>query len=160
MYDRLYTAKISDQALGLVIGRKTRARLATKNGHAHSFVCYLRQGAQIKVYGKAGILVNRVKRLPMKRLVEVFNSLARQPLSRVTQGGLLELPHKGSRRSEVIKMYSSARPKIVNVISGKPNGTMRGRARVLKVAREMIIKAYILRRTRDTSAFIRWCVQL
>jgi len=96
VYDRLYAAKISNQALGLVIGRKTRARLATKNGHAHSFVCYLRQGAQIKVYGKAGILINRVGRLSAKRLVEAFNSLARQPLSRVAQGGLLELPHKGS----------------------------------------------------------------
>jgi hypothetical protein len=57
-------------------------------------------------------------------------------------------------------MYSSPSPKIVDVISRKPDGTMRGRARVLKVTREMIIEVHILGRTRNTSAFIWWCVPL
>jgi len=93
--------------------------------------------------------------LSIKRVAEAFESLARQPLSRVSQGSLLELPHKGGQHFEVIKVYASPRPKIVDIVCRKPKGTRRGSARVLKVTREMIIKAHILRRTRDTRAFIR-----
>jgi hypothetical protein len=83
MYDRLYVAQISNQALHLVIAMKLCAGPVLKNSRTHSFICCLRCGAQIQVYGQPGILVNRSRRLSVKRVAEAFESLARQSLSRV-----------------------------------------------------------------------------
>jgi hypothetical protein len=58
MYKRFYAAKISDQSFRRIIAWKICARPATENGRAHSLIHCLGRGAQIQVYGQAGILVN------------------------------------------------------------------------------------------------------
>jgi hypothetical protein len=160
MYDRLYAAQISDQALRLVIARKLCAGPATKNSRAHSFVCCLRCGAQIQVYGQPGVLVNRSGRLSAKRVAEAFESLARHSLSRVAQGSLLELPHKGGGRFELVKMYTSPRPKIIDVVREMRCICVFCTPRVLKIARERIIEAHVVGRSREVNAFTQRCVML